>query len=392
MKICFVVQRYGIEVNGGAELHSMQLAEHLLPFCERIDVLTSKAIDYMTWKNEYTSSEEVINGINVKRFDVVKERNQKVFDEINGRFMSGKLKVSEEEEWLIKQGPYVPSLVDYLEKHQYDYDVVVFFGYLYYPSVMGIRKVTNKIVMLPLAHDEPFLKMRIFDPIFKKPDAFFFNTEEERNLVVKKYQNDDIAYNYGGVGVDLPESIDAERFKKKYDLDDYIVYVGRIDEGKNCPQLFNYFIEYKKRNPESKLKLVLMGKPVIPIPKRDDIVSLGFVIDEDKFDGIKGARALVLPSEFESLSMVVLEAMSVRTMVMVNGKCPVLRGHVIKSNGAFYYDNYYEFEGQLNYLYSNEDVVEKMKDNGIKYVEENYRWDIITKKFLKLIEEIPNKN
>lgn len=392
MKICIVVQRYGIEVNGGAELHSMQLAEHLLPFCERIDVLTSKAIDYMTWKNEYTSNEEVINGINVKRFDVVRERNQKVFDEINGRFMNGRLKTSEEEEWLIKQGPYVPSLVDYLEKHQYDYDVVVFFGYLYYPSVMGIRKVTNKIVMLPLAHDEPFLKMKIFDPIFTKPDAFFFNTEEERNLVVKKYQNDDIAYNYGGVGVDLPESIDAERFKKKYDLDDYIVYVGRIDEGKNCPQLFNYFIEYKKRNPESKLKLVLMGKPVIPIPKRDDIVSLGFVIDEDKFDGIKGARALVLPSEFESLSMVVLEAMSVRTTVLVNGKCPVLRGHVIKSNGAFYYDNYYEFEGQLNYLYSNEDVVEKMKDNAIKYVEENYRWDIITKKFLKLIEDIKDKN
>lgn len=392
MKICIVVQRYGIEVNGGAELHSMQLAEHLLPFCERIDVLTSKAIDYMTWKNEYTSNEEVINGINVKRFDVVRERNQKVFDEINGRFMNGRLKTSEEEEWLIKQGPYVPSLVDYLEKHQYDYDVVVFFGYLYYPSVMGIRKVTNKIVMLPLAHDEPFLKMKIFDPIFTKPDAFFFNTEEERNLVVKKYHNDDIAYNYGGVGVDLPESIDAERFKKKYDLDDYIVYVGRIDEGKNCPQLFNYFIEYKKRNPESKLKLVLMGKPVIPIPKRDDIVSLGFVIDEDKFDGIKGARALVLPSEFESLSMVVLEAMSVRTTVLVNGKCPVLRGHVIKSNGAFYYDNYFEFEGQLNYLYSNEDVVEKMKDNAIKYVEENYRWDIITKKFLKLIEDIKDKN
>lgn len=388
MKICFVVQRYGIEVNGGAELHCRQLAEHMLPYCEKIDVLTTKAIDYMTWKNEYTSEREVINGVNVIRFPVKKERNQKEFDEINSRFMRGLLKEKEEQAWIDKQGPFVPDLIEYLKVHQDEYTVVIFFAYLYYPSVMGIKVVNNKVIMLPLAHDEPFLKMHIFDDIFKKPDAFFFNTEEERNLVVRKYKNSDIKYNYGGVGVDLPDVIDADRFKKKYGLDDYIVYVGRIDEGKNCPQLFNYFSEYKKRNPDKNIKLVLMGKAVIPVPEDEGIVNLGFVDDEDKFDGIKGARALVLPSEFESLSMVVLEAMSVRTPVIVNGKCPVLKAHCIKSNGAFYYNNYYEFEGELNYLYSHEEVVNAMLDNGVKYVEENYTWDKITGKLCKLIEEI----
>ncbi len=388
MKICFVVQRYGIEVNGGAELHCRQLAEHMLPYCEKIDVLTTKAIDYMTWKNEYVADEEVINGINVKRFPVKKERDQKTFDEINSRFMRGLLKEQEEQEWIDKQGPLVPSLIEYLKVHQDEYTVVIFFAYLYYPSVMGIKVVNNKVIMLPLAHDEPFLKMHIFDDIFKKPDAFFFNTEEERNLVVKKYGNSNIKYNYGGVGVDLPDVIDGEAFKKKYNLDDYIVYVGRIDEGKNCPQLFNYFREYRKRNPERDVKLVLMGKAVIDVPEDENIVNLGFVNDDDKFNGIKGARALVLPSEFESLSMVVLEAMSVRTPVIVNGKCPVLKAHCIKSNGAFYYNNYYEFEGELNYLYSHEDIVNTMLDNGVKYVEENYTWDKITGKLCKLIEEI----
>ena len=387
MKICFVVQRYGLEVNGGAELHCMQLAEHMLPHCEKVDVLTTKAIDYITWKNEYTADEEDINGVHVRRFPVTKERNQKVFDEINTRFMQGRLKSTEEQEWIDKQGPLVPALVEYLKEHQYDYDCIIFFAYLYYPSVMGIRVVDNKVIMLPLAHDEPFLKMHIFDPIFRRPDAFFFNTEEERNLIIAKYDNADIKYNFGGVGVDLPEVVDADRFKKKYNLDDYIVYVGRIDEGKNCPQLFDYFREYKKRN-GGDLKLVLMGKPVIPVPEADDIVSLGFVTDEDKFDGIKGARALVLPSRFESLSMVVLEAMSLRTPVIVNGECPVLRAHCIKSDAAFYYDNYYEFEGELKYLYSHDDVVEQMKENGVKYVETNYTWDKIIEKLINLIHEI----
>lgn len=388
MKLCFVVQRYGLEVNGGAELHCMQLAEHMLPYCSKIDVLTTKAIDYMTWKNEYTSDVEDINGICVRRFAVEAERNQEVFDEINARFMLGQLKVEEEQEWIDKQGPLVPSLVNYLKEHQYDYDCIIFFAYLYYPSVMGIRVVDNKVIMLPLAHDEPFLKMKIFDPIFKKPDAFFFNTEEERNLVVAKYKNENIKYNYGGVGVDVPDDVNAKRFKEKYNLDNYIVYVGRIDEGKNCPQLFNYFCEYKKRFPNSDLKLVLMGKAVIPVPQRDDIISLGFVSDEDKFDGIAGAHALVLPSKFESLSMVVLEAMYLRTSVIVNGECPVLRGHVLKSNGAFYYNNYFEFEAQINYLYDNYEVAEIMKDNALEYVQKNYQWSSITNKLCNLIKEI----
>lgn len=388
MKVCFVIQRYGLEVNGGAELHCRQLAEKMKPYCEQIDVLTTKAIDYMTWKDEYTQSVEMINGICVRRFSVKKERKCEVFDEINSRFMRGMLKECEEQEWLEKQGPFVPELIDYLDKHQDDYDCVLFMAYLYYPTVMGIRVMHNKVIMLPLAHDEPFLKMKMYDPVFLKPDAFFFNTEEERKVVMKRFHNGDIRYEYGGTGVDLPEKVSAEDFRQKYGLDDYILYVGRIDEGKNCPQLFEYYAEYRRRNPDSKLKLVLMGKPVIDIPDDENIISLGFVTDEDKFNGIKGARALVLPSRFESLSMVVLEAMSLMTPVIVNGECPVLRAHCTKSNGAFYYDNYYEFEAELNYLYTHPEIVSKMKKNALTYVNANYTWDSIVPRLISLIEEI----
>ena len=114
-KICFVVQRYGLEVNGGAELQCRQMAERLLSKYKEVHVLTSKAIDYMTWKNEYINDEEVINGVVVHRFPVIHERNINQFNKINSQFLSEQFLINEEV-WIEKQGPAVPGLIDYLKK------------------------------------------------------------------------------------------------------------------------------------------------------------------------------------------------------------------------------------------------------------------------------------
>lgn len=386
-KICLVVQRYGLEVNGGAELQCRLFAEQLKKIYTQVHVVTTKAIDYMTWKNEYINDEETINGVIVHRFPVDKERVINEFNEINGTFLTVGLPESREQEWIDKQGPYCPSAIKYIEEHKEDYEVFIFYTYLYYTSVMGIPKVKEKAIVVPEAHDEPFHRMKIFRNVFMEPRSFFFNTEEECNLVHRLYHNDHIPYGLGGIGLDIPDDVDADRFKQKYNLDNYMIYAGRIDEGKNCKQLFNFYLEYKKRN-DSDLKLVLVGKPVIAIPKSKDIISLGFVSDQDKFDAIAGAHMLVLPSEFESLSMVVLEAMSLYTPVIVNGKCPVLRGHCIKSNGALYYNNFFEFEGEINYILTHEEEKKIMCQNAKQYVDNNYQWDRIIERLCLLIEAI----
>ena len=389
-KICFVVQRYGLEVNGGAELLCRLFAEHIKNLYE-IEVLTTKAIEYQTWKDEYKADVEEINGITVRRFGVEHTRGPN-FNEINDEFNTIGLPQEREQDWIDRQGPYAPKLISYLQDHQNDYKAIIFFTYLYYPTVMGIKAVSQKSIVMPFAHDEPFLKMKIFDDVFLKPNGIVYSTDEEKNLINSKYHNEHIKSTLGGSGVDLPASVDGERFKKKYGLENYIVYVGRIDEGKNCGEMFNFFADYKKRN-QNDIKLVLMGKPVMEIPNNSDIVSLGFVTDEDKFDGTAGAKALWLPSKFESLSMVVLEAMAVHTNVIVNGECEVLKGHCLKSNGAFYYNNYFEFEGELNYLLNpaNAETVEQMKENAKHYVDENYQWNAITERLQKLIEEVCGK-
>lgn len=389
-KICLVVQRYGLEINGGAEQHCRMLAERMLPFYD-VEVLTTKAVDYMTWADEYTEDLEVLNGVKVRRFSVVKTRDKETFDEVNYRFHNNMLKRSEEQEWIDKQGPYVPNMISYIREHKNDYEAFLFFTYLYYPTAMGIKEVYDKAIVFSLAHDEPYLQMKIFDDVFLKPRAFFFNTEEERRLVRRKYRNYSVPYMIGGVGVDIPEHVDGEAFKKKYGLDNYIVYVGRIDEGKNCSEMFEYFERYKKSHPGD-VKLVLMGKAVIPVPKRKDIVELGFVSDEDKFNGMAGAEFLLLPSKFESLSMVVLESFGVKTPVLVNGECEVLKAHCRKSHGGYYYTSYNDFEIKVGKLLSYNDLRKKMGQRGAIYLKKNYQWDLICRKLSYLIESIIENN
>ena len=147
--ICFVVQRYGLEVNGGAELQCRLFAEHLSDYYN-IEVVTTKAIDYMTWKNEYSKSVECINGVVVRRFDVNKQREDS-FHIINGRFLNQGITQEEEQTWVDEQGPFCPELVRYIKTHKDDYKAFVFFTYLYYPTVMGLPEVAEKAIFILLS-------------------------------------------------------------------------------------------------------------------------------------------------------------------------------------------------------------------------------------------------
>ena len=390
-RVCFVVQRYGLEVNGGAELLCRQLAEHLCPYAD-VHVATSKAINYTTWADEYENDVEEINGVTVHRFSVAKQRDVEPFNIWAGELDKGVILTrSEEERWVDEQGPFVPALVEYLKEHKEDYDVFIFNTYLYYPTVRGIEVVGDKAIVIPDAHDEPFLRMHIFEKVFKQGRAYFYNTEEERRLAHKKFYSHLIKSDIGGAGVEVPDEVSPESFKSKYGLNNYVVYVGRIDIGKNCHTLFEDFAEYKNRYP-SDLKLVLMGKEGIPVPQREDIVSLGFVDDADKFNGIAGAKVLILPSKFESLSIVVLEAFNLKVPVLVNGFSEVLKAHCVKSNGGFYYNNREEFIELLQYLLEHPEVAGQMGKNGLEYVKQNYQWDIIIKRLMNLIDYVIEKN
>lgn len=388
-KILFVVQRYGLEVNGGAELHCRQLAERLKDEYD-VSVLTTCAIDYVTWKNEYKEGIEHINGVKVIRKKVDFERNQKKFNKISEKLNNEKDNINLGIEWQEAQGPHSSELIKYLEDHKDDYDVIIFLTYLYYTTYFGLKVAPEKSILIPTAHDEPPIYYSIFNETFNLPKAILYSTTTERDFVNKRFKNDYIESDIVGLGVDINENAQDIDLEKTFDIkDDYVVYIGRIDESKGCKEMFEYFLEYKKTY-NSNLKLVLAGKSAMEIPRNKDIVTLGFVSEDEKVNLIRKSKLLILPSKFESLSLSTLEAMYLKVPVLLNGKCEVLKKHAILSNGGLYYKNKWEFIETLDYLIRNFEIAERMGENGRKYVDENYKWDIVMKKLYKAIELIIN--
>lgn len=386
-KILFVVQRYGLEVNGGAELHCRQLAERLKDEYD-VSVLTTCAIDYVTWKNEYKEGIEHINGVKVIRKKVDFERNQKKFNKISAKLNNEKDNINLGIEWQEAQGPHSAELIKYLEDHKDDYDVIIFLTYLYYTTYFGLKVTPEKSILIPTAHDEPPIYYSIFNETFNSPKAILYSTTTERDFVNKRFKNDYIENDIVGLGVDINENTQDIDLEKTFGIkDDYVVYVGRIDESKGCKEMFEYFLEYKKTY-NSNLKLVLAGKSAMEIPRNKDIVTLGFVSEDEKVNLIRKSKLLILPSKFESLSLSTLEAMYLKVPVLLNGKCEVLKQHAILSNGGLYYENKWEFLETLNYLIGNSKIAERMGDNGRRYVDENYKWDVIIKKLKEAIKYV----
>lgn len=390
-RIAFVVQRYGLEVNGGSELHCRLIAERLTNQYH-VEVLTTKAVDYITWENHYQNDVDLINGVTVRRFTTDHPRDMTKFNEYTGYLMSKPDRtLLEEYEWMRLQGPTSYALLRYLDINRGNYDAIIFFTYLYFTTYFGLQMASEKSILVPTAHDEPPIYFNMFRPIFHLPRYIVFNTLEERNFVHSRFGNQYIPYDVVGVGVDIPDYItDEECFRAKFQVhDDFVVYVGRIDESKGCNEMFDYFLRFKSEYP-SELKLVLLGKAVMNLPKHPDIIPLGFVSDEDKFGAMRAAKALIMPSKFESLSMVVLESMYMETPVLVNGQCEVLRGHCERGNGGLYYFDYEEFKVCLSFLCNQKEINKKLGAQGKRYVEKNYSWAVILEKFVNAIEAVSN--
>lgn len=388
LKLAFVVQRYGLEVNGGAEFHSRLLAEHLSNYCD-VEVITTCAKDYITWKNEYNEGKDIVNNIIVWRFPVVYPRDISIFGKLSDNIFKNYHSIEDEINWIKLQGPYSTKLLNFIKDKKDEYDYFIFFTYLYFPTAYGLYLTRDKAIFVPTAHDEPPIYLSIFESIFKMPKAIAYNTEEEKKFINSKFKNDNIMSDIIGVGIQKIENINGNDFKKKYNIDKFIIYVGRIDESKGCNQLIQYFIRFKE-DTKSNIKLVLVGKPVMKVPKHPDIIMPGFISEQDKYNAIGASELLVSPSKYESLSMVIMEAWACNKTVLVNGDCEVLKGQCIKSNGGLYYTNYEEFREYLNLLLDNQKLRDKMAGNGRQYVDNNYDWNVIEKKYMRLLDMMEN--
>ena len=422
MKIAFIVQRYGTEILGGSEYHCRLIAERLAPK-HQVEVLTTCARDYISWNNEYPQGTDRIRGVTVRRFANTRTRDINAFNRYSEWIFTSSHTRDDEMEWVRQQGPWCPALHEYLERNQQNYDVLIFFTYLYAPTLLGIRIAPQKSILVPTAHDEPAIHLDVYKELFSAPAGIAYNTDVERRFLTTHFSIRAIEEETVGCGVDLPQSHqhrerpddaddadgpvqpddapDEDRppswrphlagrgvvFRRRHRLHGPMaLYGGRIDPGKGCEELIEYFSSYVQEGGDA--SLVLMGVKLMPLPDDPFIRFAGRLSDEERLQALEAATVVVVPSPYESLSLLALEAFAVGTPILANARSDVLVDHCQKSNAGLYYADRDEFVESMKLLVGDQRLRGAMGRNGQVYVRKNYRWDVILSKYERMFAKL----
>ncbi|HEY3241518.1 MAG TPA: glycosyltransferase family 4 protein, partial [Acidimicrobiia bacterium] len=365
MRLLFVVQRYGREVAGGAELLCREFATRLAQRGHDVEVLTSRAQSYVDWADVYPPGTADLDGVTLHRLSVEAPRHDRSFGLLNARVAWGTWPVPLhlQEHWIRSSGPRLRGLVPWLAGHAGRFDAAVFFSYLYYPTWAGLPVAAGltATVLHPTAHDEPSLYLPLFRTTFRHPAAFAFSTEEERALVRRRFGRVGRSAVIGiGVDLDAGQGVDEAPFRAAYGIDrPYLLSLGRVDAAKGAEELFDFFVAYKARNP-GPLALVLVGDPARPLPPHPDVILTGVVDEGMKRSALAGALVLTQPSYWESFSMVLTEAWAQSKAALVQGHCAVLDGQVRRSGGGIPYRGFAEFEAAVQALTDDPDLAARL--------------------------------
>ena len=380
MRILVVVQRYGDEVIGGSEGHARTVAKRLA-LHHTVEVATTTALDYWTWAPHYPVGTATLDGLPVHRFAVEAGRRAdfKAFETLVG---APGHTLADELAWPTVQGPHVPALYEFLVRDGSGYDAIVFYTYIYAPTVLGLPLVPDRAVLISTAHDEQPLGLAPYRALFHLPRAIGYLTPEERDLVHGRFRNEDVPSLVLGIGLDPGPVGDPAAFRTRHGIAGPLVaYLGQVTAGKGCDELLTDWAGYRDTGGEG--TLVLAGAVAMDIAPRDDVRALGRITEAEKADLLAAADVLVLPSRFESLGIVLLEAWQAGTPVLVPAWNAVTAGQVRRSGGGRTYATHGDFGAELRAALAATDT---LGDAGRRWVTRECAWDAFDDRLASLLD------
>jgi glycosyltransferase involved in cell wall biosynthesis len=384
MRLACVIHRFGADIAGGSESHCRVVAEHLA-LTHDVTILTTCAKDHVTWKNHYPRGESQVGPLGLLRFPVARQRDLHRFMDLSDLVFADRASPAEQEQWFRENGPDAPELLDHLRRHGAEYDRLLFWSYRYYHSYFGVPLVSARAVLVPTAEEDPLIRIDALDQLFRLPAGYVYLTPEEAELVGARAPARTPSAIIG-CGLDPVARVpDLSRLDDLGIEDPFVLYLGRIDPNKGCDALMRNFLRYVGLG--RRIQLVMAGPASMEVPDHASIRALGFVEDEVREALLARARVLVMPSPFESLSMVLLEAWNHGLPVLVNARCRVTRGQTLRADGGLYYRHVAEFEAALEYLLTHDETRGRLGAQGRAYVEREYRWPTVMAKLETLLRQ-----
>jgi glycosyltransferase involved in cell wall biosynthesis len=375
MRLACVVHRFGREIAGGSEGHCLVIAERLAAHHD-VTILTTTATDHVTWRNEFPAGRSELGALHVHRFPVVRQRVIRDFADLSDRVFSVAAPPELQEEWFRANGPEAPALLEHLKAHGGEYDLVMFWSFRYYQSYFGLPLVADRAVLLPTAEEDPAIHIGHLRRYFSQPAGMVYLTPEEQELVEARIEGRVPPSCIIGSGLDEAAPRDASPLGAVGVTPPYVLYLGRIDPNKGCDTLLRFYPRWADLT-GSQVPLVMAGPANMAVPEHRLVKPLGFVDGPLREALLAHASVIIVPSPYESLSMVLLEAWNHGVPGLVNAQCRVLKGQAQRSGGALYYRNFDEFSAALKVLLERPAVARSLGAAGQAYVARTYRWPTV---------------
>jgi len=380
MRVAIVVPRYGPDVLGGAETQARGFAEEAARREWAVEVWTTCARSHYTWENIYPEGSEEDQGLTIRRFPVTR-RDVGRQAELGIRLAhQGHLPLDDQYAWLESNAHSAP-LYEYVSRHAAEFDVVIALPYATPLVHYAAWAAPECVVVWPCLHDEPYAYMEPTRLLLESAWGVMFLSPEERDLAVRRLGllPRHLGVVGGGVVLTSPKVGLPRLEKPPGDL----LYVGRLEGGKNLSLLYGYVQRYTDGG--GNVRLVVLGQGPLEPPHHPAFEYRGFVSEAEKMLACASALALCQPSLNESFSLTVMESWLAARPVLVHGDCAVTRGHVRRSKGGLWFRTYDEFAGAIEWFQANSALAARMGENGRRYVSVNYSWDTVVTRFERLI-------
>lgn len=387
-RVAIVVPRFGPEVNGGAEALARAYAHQLAAHCD-VTVLTTCALDYRTWVDHFDAGESHDGPVRVLRFPVPSPRDEATFDALSAQVLAASSPSREAQaRWMDAQGPVSPALEAHLGEHRTHYDAILFVPYLYATTARGLPLVADRAVLVPALHDEPALRLTLWDEVMDSAQSLVFSTPEEMQLARRRFKVHPERCHLVGTGIELPEPGDPRVFAASAGIArPYVLALGRIDPSKGALDLIDMHRAYRDARPNG-LDVVMMGRAVIDLPDEPWLHVTGFVDDETKQDALAGCTALVSASPYESLSLVLLEAWAQGRPTVVTTRSDVLTGQTRRAGGGLWFSSPAEYAAALDLLASRPPLAWGLGRAGWRYTR-TLTWPNVTTRLLAALPGFP---
>jgi len=436
MKFAFITPRYGAEIDSGAE-HVCRLLAEAISERHDVDVLTTCARDGDTWANEYPEGADRVRGVLVRRFSAAPGRDPEALRSLAQRLHTTAHSRADELEWVRRSGSTSPGLVEYVKRHQRNYDALVFFSCSAGTTIHGLAVAPERSVLFPCARVEPALRLGVVREALDSPVSIGYMSAAERHLVHAYARRSPKAEEVIGVGVDaLPESRyprmqetesatpDADRgeasneaagdddvpshlsgrgvlFKRRHRLPGrFAFYGGPVVSENGTEELLEYFAGYVAQHgdtgprgdgQDAMADLVIMGVKMMKMPAEPWLKLAGVLPERDRMAALEAADVAIAPDPDDIAAEHVLDSFGVGTPVLASARNLAAVEHCRRSNAGLYYTNRDEFVEGLRMIMTNARLRDALGRNGRRYVQQHYRWDAVLARFERLVGRVKSR-